>query len=138
MSLQIMFTLAAACFGFVSAVFFAVGSAFLSQSKAVALSGTYWGFNSALAESIVSQSAQYAIGSLLLFVAFLFQVVAVLTSPAIIQVQCLVLSSAWLFVPLLLAAVALPSWLSCKWLTKWRLQKVLAELQVRVNNANQS
>jgi hypothetical protein len=128
LSSQIIYSLAAACFGFVSAVFFAVGSAFLSQSKAVAQARTYWGFNTAYAEAIVSQSAQYAVGALLLFFAFLFQVVAALASPTIPHSQCPVLSSAWLFVPAVLTAVGFPSWLACRWLTKWRLAKVLVEL----------
>lgn len=138
LSSQIIYSLAAACFGFISAVFFAVGSAFLSQSKAVAQARTYWGFNLAYAKAIVSQSAQYAVGALLLFLAFLLQVVAALASPAVLQSQHLVLSSAWLFVPTVLAAVGIPSWLGCRWLTKWRLAKVLEELPNGVGSESQS
>jgi hypothetical protein len=121
--------LAAACFGFVSAVFFAIGSAFLSQSKIASLSGTYYRFNSAIAASIVSQSTQYLIGAVLLFFAFLFQVVSALASPAIIQSTSPVLASVWLFVSSVLVAIGLPSWLICNYLTKWRLDRVLTELR---------
>ncbi|MDO9106788.1 MAG: hypothetical protein Q7U57_17740 [Methylovulum sp.] len=129
MSEQTIYSLSAACFGFVSALFFGIGSAFLSQSKTVALSGTYWGFNSALAASVVSQSAQYAIGALLLVVSFVLQVLVVPASQANHQWQCPVLVSAWLFVPSLLATIGLPSWLACKYLTKWRLARVLKQLK---------
>ncbi|WP_300452772.1 hypothetical protein [Accumulibacter sp.] len=130
MSSQTLYSIAAACCGFISAIFFAVGSAFTSQQKIVALSGTYWNFNPVFAAAAVSQSTQYAIGALLLFVAFLLQVVAALAPPTIPQAQCPVLANAWLFVLSILAVIGLPAWLSCVLLTKWRLKKVLEELSV--------
>ena len=87
----------------------------------------------ATTEAIVSQSAQYAIGALLLFFAFLLQVVAALASTTIPQSPYLLLSSAWLLVPSVLAVIGLPSWFLCRWLAKWRLEKVFAELRKEGN-----
>jgi hypothetical protein len=128
MSVQTICSLLAACFGFVSALFFGVGSAFLSQSKTVALSGTYWGFNPVLAEATVSQSAQYAIGALLLVFSFILQVLVVPASQANHQWLCPVLATAWLLVPVSLAVIGLPSYLVCKYITKWRIARVLKAL----------
>ena len=128
MSEQAIYSIAAACFGFVSALFFGVGSAFVSQSKTVAMSGTYYSFNVALAEALVSQSAQYAVGALLLVVSFVLQVLAVPASQAIHQWRCPVLASAWLLVPSFLAPIGVSTFYLCRWLTKWRLEKVIKEI----------
>ena len=132
MSEQAIYSIAAACFGFVSALFFGIGSAFLSQSKTVAMSGTYYSFNIALAEALVSQSAQYAIGALLLVVSFVLQVLAVPASQATHQWRCPVFASAWLLIPTFLFAIGVPAFFLCKWLTKWRLAKVIQQIKKEV------
>lgn len=66
MTEQTIYTLLAACFGFISAVFFGFGSAFTSQTKMVTLSKTYWYYNKEYADSTVSQSTQYATGALII------------------------------------------------------------------------
>jgi hypothetical protein len=81
MSEQLAYTLLAACFGFVAAVFFCIGAALLSHKKMVTLATPFWDHNEVHATAIVSQSVQYAPGGLLLVVSFVLQVVAVLASP---------------------------------------------------------
>lgn len=81
MTEQTAFNLVSACFGFVAAIYFCVGSAFTSHEKLVALSKTYWGCNLEFAKATVSQSTQYAAGGLLLLVSFVLQVVATQASP---------------------------------------------------------
>lgn len=81
MTEQTALNLISACFGFVAAVYFCIGSAFTSHEKLVALSKTYWGCNLEFAKATVSQSTQYATGGLLLLVSFVLQVVATQASP---------------------------------------------------------
>jgi len=76
MTEQTALNLVSACFGFVAAICFCIGSAFTSHEKLVALSKTYWGSNLEFAKATVSQSTQYAIGGLLLVISFVLQVVA--------------------------------------------------------------
>jgi hypothetical protein len=76
MTEQTALNLVSACFGFVAAIFFCIGSAFTSHEKLVALSKTYWGYNLEFAKATVAQSTQYAIGGLLLLFSFVLQVVA--------------------------------------------------------------
>lgn len=129
MTEQTIYTLLAACSGFISAVFFGFGSTFTSQAKMVALSKTYWGYNKEYAYSTVSQSTQYAIGALLLIITFSLQVKAVLASTAISQTSCQVLTNPLLFVFCAVISIGIPAFFVCKLLTKWRLEKVIAQLQ---------
>ena len=129
MTEQTIYTLLAACSGFISAVFFAFGSAFTSQAKMVALSKTYWDYNKEYANSTVSQSTQYAIGALLLIISFSFQVQAVLASATIFQTSCLVLTNPLLFAICAVLSIGIPAFFVCRLLTKWRLAKVIAQLE---------
>lgn len=104
MSEQIACNLASACFGFLAAIYFCFGSAFLSQRKTIALARTCWDFNKDFATATVSQSAQYAIGSLLLVVSFLLQVVATQASPT----NQLALYPVLLLVPVFVLAILVP------------------------------
>lgn len=81
MTEQTALSLTAACFGFIAAIYFCVGSALTSHRKLVALSKTYWGYNLEFAKATVTQSTQYAVGGLLLLVSFVLQVVALVASP---------------------------------------------------------
>jgi len=83
MTEQTALNLVSACFGFIAAIYFCIGSAFTSHEKLVALSKTYWGCNLEFAKATVSQSTQYAIGGLLLLVSFVLQVVATQVSATI-------------------------------------------------------
>ena len=74
MSEQLAFTLLAACFGFVAAVFFCVGNAMNSSDKILLQATPFWGFSEPLARALASQRAQYAVGALLLVSSFLLQV----------------------------------------------------------------
>lgn len=129
MSEQDIYSLSAACIGFLSACFFGAASAFTSKSKIVALSQTYYEFNREFAAATASQSTQYAIGSLLLIFAFLLQVLAVPASQDNVRSTCPILLNHWLFVPSLLAVIGIPSVLLSVWLLKLRLSQVVKELK---------
>ncbi len=77
---QLAFTLLAACFGFVAAVFFCVGNAMNSSDKILLQATPFWDFSEPVARALASQRAQYAVGALLLVVSFLLQVAAALAS----------------------------------------------------------
>ncbi|MDD2308856.1 MAG: hypothetical protein PHH91_04655 [Desulfuromonadaceae bacterium] len=81
MAEQTALNLVSACFGFVAAIYFCIGSALTSHEKLVALSKTYWGCNLEFAKATVAQSTQYATGGLLLLVSFILQIVATQASP---------------------------------------------------------
>ena len=80
MSEHIAITLVAATVGFVSAIFFCIGNALNSSKSIMEQASTYWDFNPPLGRALAAQRAQYAVGGLLLLVAFLLQVLAVLAS----------------------------------------------------------
>lgn len=129
MSEQDVYSISAACLGFVSACFFGIASAFTSKSKIVALSKTCWGFNKEFVAATVSQSTQYAIGALLLVLSFILQVLAITASQASEQWISPFLLNHWLFVPSLLVVVGLPSFILSTWLSKLRLSQVVKELE---------
>ncbi len=133
MTEQTIFSLLAACFGFISAMFFGFGSAFTSQTKMVALSKMYWDYNKEYADATVSQSTQYLIGAVLLIVSFGLQVKATLASTAIFQASCLVLTNPLLFVFCAVLSIGIPAFFVCRLLTKWRQEKVISQLQKEVS-----
>lgn len=129
MTEQTALTLISACFGFVAAIFFCIGSAFTSHDKMVALSRTYWGANLEFAKATVAQSTQYAIGGLLLLVSFGLQVAATQAS-ATNQIMNHPIYGHYLFVvvstTLLVGGL---SWLLYVKTNKTRYQRVEAELK---------
>ena len=129
MTEQTIYSLLAACLGFISALFFGAGSAFTSKTKMVALSKTCWGFNKEFAAATVSQSTQYAIGAMLLVASFCFQVQATLATTAIPQSQCPIVGSPLIFVSSALLAIGIPALFICMLLTKFRQQQVIKQLQ---------
>ena len=77
---QLALTIAAASVGFVSAVFFCIGTV-LNSAKQITLQSTpFWDFNSHIAQALSTQRAQYAAGALLLVFSFVLQVAAALAS----------------------------------------------------------
>ena len=78
---QLAFALSAASVGFVSAVFFCIGTVFNSAKQIMLQSTPFWDFNEHVARALTAQRAQYAIGALLLVASFLLQVTAALASP---------------------------------------------------------
>lgn len=67
--------------GFLSALFFALGTIRLRTKDIVGIAGTYWDFNLNLADSIASQRAEYIAGALLLLLSFSLQLSANLVPP---------------------------------------------------------
>jgi hypothetical protein len=129
MTEQTALNLISACFGFVAAIFFCVGSAFMNHEKLVALSRTYWDYNLEFAKATVAQSTQYAIGGLLLLFSFVLQVVATQASTTN-QITNHPIYGHYLFVvtATLLILGSLSKILYSK-TNKARMQKVEAELQ---------
>ena len=75
-----LLSLAAMASGFVASLCFAVGATFTGTKKLAALSLTYTDANPDFTEAVVSQSAQYTIGSVLLLLSFILQACALLTT----------------------------------------------------------
>lgn len=129
MTEQTTLTLISACFGFVAAIYFCIGSAFTSHKKLVALSKTYWGYNLEVAKATVSQSTQYAIGGLLLLVSFVLQVVAIQASSTNPINLSPMLASPLIFVFLFLAVLGSLSCCFYYVLNKYRSDKVEKQLK---------
>lgn len=81
MTEQTAITISASAVGFVSAVFFCIGNVLNSAKKIEGQATPQWDFMESVARALAAQRAQYAVGALLLLVAFVLQVAAVLTSP---------------------------------------------------------
>ena len=78
MQLNIFFGTLAAVFGFLASICFCIGAISTGSAKIKQMSaGMVWGTNQALSDALASQSAQYAVGGLLLVVSFLLQVAAI-------------------------------------------------------------
>jgi hypothetical protein len=129
MSEQLAYTLAAACFGFISAIYLCIGTALLSQRKMVLLCGTYWGFNEEQARAIVSQSTQYAIGGLLLVVSFFLQVVATLASATNRITLYTVFTQPLIFVAFILVVLGILSFATYRIAISFRLPQAIAALR---------
>jgi hypothetical protein len=133
MTEQIALNLSSACFGFMAAVYFCVGSAFTNKKKIVAISMAYYGYNLDFAKATTSQSTQYAIGGLLLIVSFLLQVVAtqasttnlIIQNPTFLQTLCLVV--------LLSLCIGLLTLCFYKLTIKYRFPKIKEEIQKLLN-----
>lgn len=129
MTAQLAYTLLAATIGFVAAIVLCVGTALLRHKTMIVLATTYWDYNKEHATAIVSQSAQYAVGGLLLVVSFLLQVAAALASPTTQLSLHPVLSNAYIFVLAVLLLAAASAFCAYKLLLRWRLPPLLRELE---------
>lgn len=129
MTEQLAYTLLAASIGFVAAIFFCVGTALLRHKAMIVLATSYWDYNKEHATAIVSQSAQYAVGGLLLIVSFLLQVAAALASPTDQLSLYPVLTNACIFLLTTLLLVGIFTFGLYKLLLHWRLPRLLQELE---------
>lgn len=125
MSEQLALTIFAASVGFVAAVLFCVGNA-LNVCEEILLQATpFWDFNKHLAKSLTAQRAQYIVGAVHLFFAFILQLAAALASSEVPAPLPNILRTWWI----LLAAVFFPlsvlSWLSVRLLFRRIFAKVL-------------
>jgi hypothetical protein len=75
---QLAITLAAATVGFASAIFFCIGNASNTSAKILIQATPFWDFSQPVASSLAAQRAQYAVGAMLLLIAFALQVAAAL------------------------------------------------------------
>lgn len=95
----------------------------------VVLATSYWDYNKEHAAAIVSQSAQYAVGGLLLVVSFLLQVVAALACPTNLLSLYPVLANAYIFVLAILFLTGTAAFGLYKLLLRWKLPPLLQELE---------
>ena len=136
MNEQLAYTLLAAGIGFVAAIFLCVGTALLRHKTMIVLATSYWDYNKEHATAIVSQSAQYAVGGLLLVVSFLLQVVAALASPTNLLSLHPVLANACIFVLAILLLAGASALGLYKLLLRWRLPPLLQELEENTKAAS--
>lgn len=129
MNEQLAYTLAAASVGFAAGVFFCVGTALLRHKTMVVLATSFWDYNKEHATAMVRQSAQYAVGGLLLGVSFLLQVAAALASPTNLPSLHPVLGNAYIFVLVTLLLTGAIAFGLYKLLLCWRLPPLLQELE---------
>jgi hypothetical protein len=126
MSEQLALSICAASVGFVAAVLFCIGNAFNASEEILLQATPFWDFNKHLAYSLTAQRAQYVVGALLLFFAFILQLAAALASgekpaplPAVLKVW-------WALLVAVLVPISLLSWLSVRLLFQNTFAKVLA------------
>ena len=89
-SLASQLQLIAAGFGFMSALFFALGALTTKSQDIVDLASTYWDYNESLQITLTVQRADYLVGALLLLVTFLLQISAIMSNSSAV-----VFGSAW-------------------------------------------
>ena len=133
MAEQLAYTLLAAALGFVAALYFCFGAALLRHKTMVVLATTYWDYNPIHATAVVSQSAQYAVGAVLLLAAFVLQIVAALASPSALLVSNPLFRHPVVFLVVALLAVEGASYLAYRRVLHWRLVPVLQELEANIN-----
>lgn len=132
MSLQTLLSVLASSCGFVSAFWFGAGALLISPSKIVTASDDSWDAEPGTDKILVSQSAEYFAGGLLLAASFLLQVAAVQVSTATLQWNCPILQSGWSVALIgVLASVALsyPVFLLRRKIL-WQLVRKIKELKV--------
>ncbi|WEJ61823.1 hypothetical protein [Thiomicrorhabdus lithotrophica] len=128
MTEQMAFTLSSASTGFVAAICFCIGSAFLNRKKIIVLSSTYWGYNEAQAKALISQSVQYLIGAFFLIVAFALQIVATQASQNELHLPHPALESPYTFVVVIFLSCSLLAYVIFRGLLL-RQPSILKELQ---------
>lgn len=131
MNEPLLYTLAAASVGFVAAIFFGFGTALLRRKAIVLLASTYWDYNEEQAAAIVSQSAQYLTGGVLLVASFALQVLASLASPTTLVLLHPCFVNGYVVVLTVLLLAGLSGWLLYCLVLRWRLPQVLNELKER-------
>lgn len=126
MSEQLALTIVAAGVGFVAAVLFCIGNAFNASEDIVLQATPFWDFNRHLARALTAQRAQYVVGAVLLFFAFVLQLAAALASsdrpaplPETLRTWGALLAA-------VLVPVSLLSWLSVSSLFRSTFARVLA------------
>ena len=81
MPLQIALNVTAASLGFISALFFCVGSIFNTTESILLQATPFYDFSEPIALSLSAEKAQYSVGALLLVMSFFCQIVAATVSP---------------------------------------------------------
>ena len=124
MSLQTLLSIIAASIGFVSGVWLCVGAVFIKPAQIVRAADESWDAEPNIAETLITQSAEYLTGGFLLIVSFGLQVVAASVPTANLQWPCQALLSPWFIAPATLVVSGLLSYPIFKWRKRDLLQKV--------------
>lgn len=109
-SWQSLLSVIAASVGFVSGVWLCFGAALVTPASIVKADDQSWNSDPDIAGALISQSAEYLAGGLLLVVAFGTQIAAALAPTTNLQWQYQGLLSGWVVVPASLVASALVSY----------------------------
>ena len=104
MNWQILFTIVSASVGLVAGFWLCFPTAAANPHVIAWVSEPPYKSTEGMVSLTISQSAQYSVGGLLLFVAFVFQIVAALSSTTMIQAPCPALQSVFAFSALVVFA----------------------------------
>lgn len=129
MTLSIFLSIFGVSIGFLSALFFALGTLRLRAKDIVGIAGTYFDFNQHLADSIASQRAEYIAGALLLLASFALQLAANLVPPTLQPSHFQPFGCALSAIGLALLAISVLSWFLCRSLSEKTKKAVRKELQ---------
>jgi ABC-type antimicrobial peptide transport system permease subunit len=110
MSWQTLLSVIAASVGFVSGIWLCFGAALVTPERIVKADDQSWKAEPDIAGALISQSAEYLAGGLLLVFAFGLQIAAALAPTANLQVQCQELLSGWVVALVSVLASALISY----------------------------
>lgn len=125
MTEQLAWTIAAAAVGFVAAVLFCIGNAFNAAEDILSQATPYWGFSQPLARAFATQRAQYAVGAVMLFLAFVLQLAAALAPSDRAASLPSSLNSWWSLLAGVLLPVAVVSWIAVRVLLRATYARVL-------------
>lgn len=78
MTITVFLNVIGLCLGFLSAVFFAIGALTMTPTIIQKVAATYWDANQHWGDSLAEQRADYIVGALLLFLAFMSQLIGAL------------------------------------------------------------
>lgn len=124
MSLQTLLSIIAASIGFVSGVWLCFGAVFIKPAQIAQAADESWDAEPNIAGTLISQSAEYLTGGLLLLVSFALQVVAASVPTANLQWPYQAVLSPWFIAPATVVASGLFSYPIFEWRKRGLLKKV--------------
>lgn len=109
MSLQTLLSIVAASIGFVSGLWLCYGAVFITAKKIVKSDDNSWDASPDIASSLITQSAEYLAGGVLLVLTFVIQIAAAIAPTNNLQTVCQLLLNPCYLIPLTVAASFLVS-----------------------------
>ena len=130
MSPQTLLSIFASSIGFVSAIWFGIGALLISPSRIVTASDDSWDANTGIDEALISQSAEYLAGGILLAISFALQIISAQASSTATHWECQVLQSVWLIAPIGVMsslAISYPAFLARRKFLRLRVGRLKAK-----------